>query len=409
MRRIRSTLSAVLAAAGLLGCAESGSPEAGLDELYKQGLIRYVGAFDPIVLDPSPNGAGLRQFVFERPEDPALAAERGPLCLRGGQFTTDTRHGSSDELLIFLGGDGACWSEAAGSGAACTALDRASGLPSRGILDLGSEGNPLADWDVTYVPYCDGSLFTGDVDRLLPPAGGQGEPVPSYQRGLQNLSAALDVAARQFPNPSRVLLSGSGAGGYGTIIAAPLVRYHYPDVPILVFNDSGLGLGRGDANLVDKAFVSETLLGGWSSADLIPASCLDCTSNGHLTRWLEWNLQHDDKLSVAALSYSRDEVQASLLLGLEDFQTPLLAETRRTTQKFPERYKRFILDGTSHTVLLQDGVTEPDPALGSLLDEIEGRSVLDWLTAFVDGSETWVDLVDPTLPDVPAASSSPDE
>jgi hypothetical protein len=45
--------------------------------------------------------------------------------------------------------------------------------------------------------------------------------------------------------------------------------------------------------------------------------------------------------------------------------------------------------------------------LGSLLDEIEGRSVLDWLTAFVDGSATWVDLVDPRLPDVPAAGSSP--
>ncbi len=91
IRRIRAILSGVLAATDLLGCGESGSREA-LDDLYAQGLTRYVGAFDPIVSDPSPNATGVRQFAFGLPTDPAPKEAPGPLCLRGGQFKRDTRH-----------------------------------------------------------------------------------------------------------------------------------------------------------------------------------------------------------------------------------------------------------------------------------------------------------------------------
>ncbi|MBW2550967.1 MAG: hypothetical protein JRE73_09385, partial [Deltaproteobacteria bacterium] len=53
---------------------------------------------------------GVKTFHFAVPDDPA-AEPRGPLCLRGTEYTIDTREGSSDELVIFLQGGGACWED----------------------------------------------------------------------------------------------------------------------------------------------------------------------------------------------------------------------------------------------------------------------------------------------------------
>ena len=64
------------------------------------------------------------------------------------------------------------------------------------------------------------------------------------------------------------------------------------------------------------------------------------------------------------------------------------------------RYKRFIPEGAAHTTLLR-ATSEGDPGLGvqigSLETEIGGTNVLDWLTAMVDGTEDWQNLVDDSL------------
>ena len=381
------------AAGGAGGAGGSGSSN-GFDELYDQGLTKYVDAFDP---SNEPEAVeGVKTFHFAVPDDPA-AEPRGPLCLRGTEYTTDTREGSSDELVIFLQGGGACWADF------CSAVPGTNSLVGNdGILNPDIEGNPVAEWDVVYLPYCDGSLFAGDVDRTLPksppPLEDGGDPAPGYQRGLQNLTASLDVAIAEFPNASRILLTGVSGGAFGTITALPLVRYYYPDIEILVFNDSGVGVAKeGDPN-----FINETLLAGWNASSLIPASCTDCTSNGHITRFIEWELAADDNFTMSALSFSADSVISTFFLGINpaDFTTSLLAETERTTTMFESRYKRFIPVGGAHTTLLRensDGGGVAGIQIGSLETEIGGVNVLDWVTAMIDGTDGWVDLVDESL------------
>ncbi|MGB8329702.1 MAG: pectin acetylesterase-family hydrolase, partial [Polyangiales bacterium] len=295
---------------GIVGCGDdrtialggsggSGGSEgpSGFGELYEQGLTKYVGVFEPSN-DPQV-AEGVKTFEFAVPSDPS-AEPRGPLCLRGGGYTVETREGSSDELVIFLQGGGACWADF------CSAFEETNSLPPSGILDPELAGNPVADWDVVYLPYCDGSLFAGDVDRMLPASllsGGSGVSI-GYQRGLQNLTAALDIASAEFPDPSRILLTGVSGGAFGTITALPLVRYYYPDTEILLFNDSGVGIAKEG----DSKFIDETLLGGWNASALVPASCTDCTSNGHITRLIEWELAADDNFTMSALSFSADSV-----------------------------------------------------------------------------------------------------
>jgi hypothetical protein len=103
-------------------------------------------------------------------------------------------------------------------------------------FDTGTEvvPNPIGDWSIVYVPYCDGSVFTGDhdVDDASFPFGSV-----RFHRGLRNLSAAMDLAHTTFPHASRILLAGSSAGGAGASVFAPfLARFLYGNTPkLLVF------------------------------------------------------------------------------------------------------------------------------------------------------------------------------
>lgn len=373
--------------AGSGGSAGSGGQiPPSFQELYDQGLTKYVGTFLPDN-DPDPVN-GIKTHRFAVPEDPA-AEPRGPLCLRGTEFTVDTRDGSSDELVIFLQGGGACWADF------CSAFEETNFLDGQGgILDPALQGNPVADWDVVYLPYCDGSLFAGDVDRMLPPSslGGGAEPSMGYQRGLQNLTSALDVAVTEFPSPSRILLTGVSGGAFGTIPALPLVRFYYPDTEILVFNDSGVGIAKEG----NPDFINETLLDGWNADSLVPASCPQCTSNGHATRLIEWQLAADEDFTMSALSFSEDAVISVtfLMINPATFTASLLAETERTTMLFEDRYKRFIAAGSAHTVLLRESSAGGSGIqIGSLETEIDGLTVLDWFTAHIEGAPDWDDRV----------------
>jgi hypothetical protein len=380
--------------AGAGGAGGSGG-SSGFDELYDQGLTKYVGEFEPEGEPTFDEENGIDTYQFAVPADPA-AEPRGPLCLRGTEYTVDTREGSSDELVIFLQGGGACW------GDFCAAFEETNFLRdvSGGILNPGLETNPVKDWDVVYLPYCDGALFAGDVDRLLPSSVvGEGEPGESmgYQRGLQNLTAAMDITVAEFPSPSRILLTGVSGGAFGTIVALPLVRYYYPDVEIVVANDSGVGVAKEG----DPEFIEETLLAGWNASSLLPASCTDCTSNGHITRYIEWQLDHDDNFTIGAISFSADSVIATFFLMINPaaFTSSLLAETERSTTMYEDRYKRFIPAGEAHTTLLRENSEGGDPGveIGSLETEIAGVTVLDWFTAMIEGTEAWDDMVDESV------------
>ncbi|MGB5313772.1 MAG: pectin acetylesterase-family hydrolase [Polyangiales bacterium] len=370
--------------AGAGGGGGAGAPS--FQELYDQGLTKYVGMFEP---EPGAQQDGdLTTYQFAVPDEP-LAEPRGPLCLRGTEYTVDTRQGSSDALVIYLQGGGACWDTF------CSAFEVTNSLPPSGILNPDLDGNPVADWDVLYLPYCDGALFAGDVDRMLPNSViGDGDPGESqaYQRGLQNLTAALDIGLAEFPNPSRILLTGISGGGFGTIAALPLVRYYYPETEIIVFNDSGVGIAKEG----DPDFLNETLLAGWNATSLVPESCPDCTSNGHVTRLIEWQLAADDNFTMSALSFSADSVISTffLMIPAAQFTESLLAETGRTTMLYEDRYKRAIAEGTGHTFVLTEMASEDG---GGLDTEITGTTVFEWFTAHIEGSDAWVDLVDEGL------------
>jgi hypothetical protein len=366
---------------GLLLCAckppaeeDSGDP-----------FLRYLGAASPIESDEVD---GVTTHTF--------SSSDGPMCFREKPFRMATREGATDDLVIFLQGGGACWSEF------CLAIDSAPpGIPLLEVLNADLEFNPVKDWDVAYVPYCDASLFAGDIDV---DEDEDGKP-DRFHRGLQNISAAVDQASQEFPSPSRILLAGSSGGGYGTIVASQVVRARFPDAPIFIVQDSGLGIGKG---MEDPEFVWE-LVDEFNARHLIEASCGDCLDSGHLTPMVEWILENDSNIWVSAFSTYSDLIIADIFLqiGATAHRAALLEQSELIRASFPDRWMPFYMEGVFHTTLLGsvEGILGELPEEGSVLEgvvelgsmettELNGVLFTDWMAGMLEGDPIWQPVVE---------------
>ena len=83
----------------IVACSGGGSSKSELpfQELYDQGVDRYLGVFTPTASETL-EGAITRH---------SFGTGDGPLCFKGEEFSMYTRDGVSEELMIFLMGGGA--------------------------------------------------------------------------------------------------------------------------------------------------------------------------------------------------------------------------------------------------------------------------------------------------------------
>lgn len=356
------------------------------------GLTQYVGKIDPIKGTKEGN---VTSYSF----DPA----QGPVCMRGATFNTGVRDNKSDSLIIFLQGGGACWS------AFCLAVTGApEGVPRIDVLDPELEGNPVADWNVVYLPYCDGSFFLGDAeydDNIY-------DQGTRYHYGLANLTGAMEVSKSRFPDPKRIMLAGSSGGAYGLMLGSAMVRHYYPDAELIIMADSGIGIAReGEDEYI------QVLLDEFNLNRFFPDDCPDCLRNGHITGVLTYFLDHDDNSRAGMFSSWYDSILANVFLQIpgDQYADSLEAETDRLREVYPDRFRRFIIDGTMHTTLLGDpsgiigsdimAVELPPDTLPKLMSgliigaldktEIGDVTFLNWFTALIDNDlDSWVDILE---------------
>lgn len=366
-------LACLALVAGCSGSNNNGiaqnQPEASIpfQELYDQGIDRYLGKYSPMLAETE---GDVVTHTF--------GAGDGPLCIYGEPYRMATRDTGSSELMIYLQGGGRCASDS------CLVFFPAGwrGIRERGILDATRQGNPVASWSTVFVPYCDGGFHVSDADV---DSDGDGQP-DRFQRGLHNLSAALDVAVATFPSPSRILFAASSGGGYGSPFALALVRKLYPHVPIEFVNDSGVGLLKQD----DPAFV-RTLLNEWNANAFIPASCTTCIGeDGHLTDYYKWALEQDSNFRLGMMSFKQDfRIQESWFPSVESFEQALHVELSEVESAYPARVHSFLATGTDHAILVDglDSNTALDATAG-------GVTAMDWLTSMLQGSAGWVSYSD---------------
>ncbi len=330
------------------------------DELAALGLGQYLDITPSSMM---PNGTWESYFY-----DPA--AEQA-ICLRGDPYQVEVRRGTSNNVLLYLEGGGACWNYQ-NCWQLPTAKLTAQPFFGAGIFDFNNPNNPFRDWNIVYAPYCDGSVFAGD--NVADYEGNR-----TFHHGVQNVSAAVALMREQFPNPELIAVAGSSAGGYGTYSGYGVTRVAYPETSMVALNDSGPGL----QNYAATQDVQDRL-DNWKFAQFIPPSCDRCaTQTAYLT---EWALERDATLRVGYFSYLRDSViRGFLRLSAEEYEALLLEVTDDIHGRQPARFKRFFVQGQSHTVLEL-------PTF--FATEVRGITVRNWTADLLTDGPAWQDLVE---------------
>ena len=349
--------------AGAADAASDQAPaRADLDEMLDQGIAEFLGAAKPTGSETIHDVAGVADGSVVYDFDPA----DGPVCMRGSPFHVSVLDQGSDNLMIFMQGGGACVS------VLCSATTEASprGVPQLGVLDPTDPDNPVGGWNMVYVPYCDGSVFGGNNDY-----GNESDATGRrLHHGQRNFAAALDRALEHFPHPKKVLLAGSSAGGWGTVYHRALVRTQYPDAELSVLNDSGIGFMVNSQLVVDE----------WGTQRYRPPSCEPCQMHQHMSEFVKYDLEHDPDIVVGDFSSWEDTViQRFALTDAAGFRTLLGDETAIPAQAFPDRYKRFIIEGGQHTSLQR----------GFHTTQIDGVTIADWLRMMVDRDPGWTEMM----------------
>jgi hypothetical protein len=228
------------------------------------------------------------------------------------------------------------------------------------------------EWNGLLIPYCDGSVYMGDNAADYDGDG----IVDHWHWGFRASSAGVALATGTFPELKKVFITGCSAGGYGTFTVARLVRFYYPGARIYILNESGPGLMNPD-----DLETWNSIKDAWNLEQFIPDDCKPC--DGQIIYFYDEMLKNDRNLKIGLYSSYRDAVfwEEYLAMEPEDYESLLLETTGYLNEKYPEQFKRFIINGESHCVEDHEY-------------EIDGVSYWDWVLRFMQDSDDWHDLLE---------------
>lgn len=185
----------------------------------------------------------------------------GAQCLYGDDYSFFVRPADepTDKLMIYFQGGGACWDALTCSsiGQFASQYDVApmeAAAYTQGYFDFDNEDNPVSDYNVVFLPYCTGDLYTGDAvveyevpQGIEPPAGVELEETITVNfKGFENSARVLDWVYENIPTPEQVFVTGCSAGGYGATTHAPFIMNNYAGVPVVHMADSATGVNELD-------------------------------------------------------------------------------------------------------------------------------------------------------------------
>jgi hypothetical protein len=279
-------------------------------------------ALNPLFGDPIPNpGGGL--FPPSAPSGWTFYQAPGAVCRDGSPAGFYVHFTSSDKLMIYLEGGGACDSahfcdhnpanlnqvfpggDASQGQTIGGSLVVVSGLQqpyTTGIFDTTNATNPFQDWNQVYVPYCTGDVHFGTVANAIVPGVAQ----PQQFVGHLNLEKFVGRLVPTFPKLSQLVLTGASAGGFGAGLNAGLVQDAFPDVPLTVLDDSGPPFSETYL----PACLQQEWRQLWGFDAALPSDCAECRQpdGGGLTNIVQyWHAKYP-KMKVGLVSTTQDEV-----------------------------------------------------------------------------------------------------
>jgi hypothetical protein len=323
---------------------------------------------------------------------------------------------STDKVMIFLEGGGACFNETT-----CGLMNPAtygagnftgSFVPlegSAGIFDRTDAANPVADWSFVYVPYCTGDIHAGN--NVTGADAGAGVASQHFV-GYTNVGLDLQRIVPTFPGAKQVLLTGISAGGFGASANYAQVAKAFPSLPVVLLDDSGPPMEDPYESTCQQKDVTalwgldKTLLADCGSDCSNPASYyLDYAKHiGKQYPTAPFGLVESAQDEVITLFFGfgtnggADDCNGSLLtaesgpmftMGLQDIRAKLAGNPK---------FGSFFFAGADHTSL----VTNLDSRTTG------GVNLTDWIKQLISGTATNVGLTGATVDGGPDSGATPD-
>jgi len=300
---------------------------------------------------------------------------------------------SSDKLVIFLEGGGACFNPEScgvvahqdGFGAAELA-DFAAYAEEAGILDRDDPDNPVAGWSYVFIPYC-----TGDVHAGAQPDGIGGRDYVGYGNVT---NAAQLVADRMGGSLSQVLLTGQSAGGFGAAYNYDQVATIFGEVPVDLLDDSGPPL----STTYLTPCLQQMFFDRWNLAATLPGDCDECAdpeSGGLIALFGVLSEKYADRRLGLVSSLADQTIRLFYGFGYPDCENPMGMDGA-TFQAGIEELRDDILapldNARAYTIDSAEHVWTNNP-LGEV--EVDGVTLSAWITSIVDGGDGFDNVAPP--------------
>ena len=268
----------------------------------------------------------------------------------------------SADLLIYFNGGGACW-----FGQACDLnsqpnihtpsadLPQNSPRDASGIFDTDHSANPLAGFNMVFLPYCTGDVFLGSGDKVYNYTNSEGDAVELtvHHQGYRNSMDVLNWVYANYPAPERIVIAGSSAGAIGSSFYAGLVAEHYQDVPVVLIADAAGAYGSPNLAVTFNAWETEDILPDWPEYEGL--------DNNNLTfeDFYIASYRHNENLTLSQYNTAYDSVQVSFTTVIGDppdsYSLPqrLLNNYLRIESEVDDLFT-YTAGGDVHTILRSD-------------------------------------------------------
>ncbi|AZZ91957.1 hypothetical protein EUZ85_14945 [Hahella sp. KA22] len=210
----------------------------------------------PLTPNPSEVADGFKPGAYLQWQTIQLHPDTGAICGNGSPykfFVNRVAHTSN--TVIYMEGGGACWDYESCTGqTGIRGARNPNGIPD----DYMSLQNPSAslvspfvfrlhpwtrtktqNWNMVYIPYCTGDIYTGDKVAIYDDPSGEHDPLVWRHNGVRNTRAVVAWLKNNLERPGQMLMTGCSAGGAGSFANYHPVRRDMDPGKAYLINDSG--------------------------------------------------------------------------------------------------------------------------------------------------------------------------
>lgn len=285
----------------------------------------------------------------------------------------------SENLVLYFQEGGACYDTACNAynldGYNADKLeDTRSAYFTDGILSRTEEGNPVKDWNIVFFPYCSGDIFSGNIDSQ-PATGGR------KHVGYNNVSYFLNKVAPHFIDAEHILVTGSSAGGLGSLINFDRIAQTFTDSQLSFLDDSAMPL----SDTYMPISFQQNVRNVWNMNPSLPPDCDTCQNSdgGGLANIATFLADKYPDVNFGIVASEFDGVMSFFYDIPANQYNEGFEEMRDTILGPKDNFKVFTVPGGGHVYTVS-------PLSGTTSD---GVTLQNWYTQLLNDDNAWTDIV----------------